>query len=127
VLVENLGDQAHLLVHHDLGALADRDAGRLLPSMLQGVETEVGELGDLFVGGPNTEDSTGVLRRFIRRIKIVIQTAVRWQHCLSLACRGPPNPVATLRQCYRYEPKQPLDAPRHKSLLSLAKRKLISV
>jgi hypothetical protein len=61
--------------------------------MLQGVETEVGELGDLFVGRPDTEDSTGVLRSFVGRIKIMIQTAVGCQHCLSLTCRGYPIPL----------------------------------
>src|SRR5215213_6760360 len=73
----------------------------LLTSMLQGIQTEVGELGDLFVRRPDTEDSTGVLRSSIRRIKIVIQTAVRWQHCLSLARRGPPHTAATLPQWSR--------------------------
>ena len=48
-LVEDLGDQAHVLVDEDLLAVADRDAGRLLAAVLQGVEAEVGELGDLGV------------------------------------------------------------------------------
>ena len=40
-LVEDLGDQAHVLVDEDLPAVADRDAGRLLAAVLEGVETEV--------------------------------------------------------------------------------------
>ena len=61
VLVEDLGDQAHVLDHQDLAAVAHRDARRLLATVLQGVEAEVGELGDLFVGSPDAEDPAGVL------------------------------------------------------------------
>ena len=46
--VEHLGNQAHLLVHDDPPAVADRDAGRLLPAMLQGVKSEISEFGDIF-------------------------------------------------------------------------------
>ena len=55
-LVEYLGDQPHLLVHHDAAAVADRDARGLLPPVLQRVQAEVGELGHILVGAqtPNT-------------------------------------------------------------------------
>ncbi len=49
-LVEDLGDQAHVLVDEDLAAVADRDAGRLLAAVLQGVEAVVGQLGDVLPG-----------------------------------------------------------------------------
>ena len=64
-LVEDLGDQAHVLVDQDLPAVADRDAGRLLAAVLQGVEAEVGQLGDVLAGGPDAEDATGVLRSLL--------------------------------------------------------------
>ena len=60
-LVEHLGDESHVLVDEDLAAVADRDSGRFLPTVLQGVEAEVGQLGDLFTGRPDSEDATGVL------------------------------------------------------------------
>ena len=49
-LVEDLGDQAHVLVDQDLLAVADRDSRRLLAAVLQRVEAEVGELGDFLAG-----------------------------------------------------------------------------
>ena len=72
-LVEDLRDQAHVLVDQDLLAVADGDAGRLLAAVLQGVEAEVGELGDLgrvvagAVTGPDAEDPAGVLRAPLSR------------------------------------------------------------
>ena len=41
----------------------DRDAGRLLAAVLQGVEAVVGELGDLLARRPDAEDAAGVLGR----------------------------------------------------------------
>src|SRR3954466_5474500 len=61
-LVEDLRDQAHVLVDQDLPAVADRDAGRLLAAVLERVETEVGQLRDVLAGGPDPEDAAGVLR-----------------------------------------------------------------
>ncbi|GAA3228307.1 hypothetical protein GCM10020256_40460 [Streptomyces thermocoprophilus] len=60
-LVEDLGDQAHVLEDEDLGAVADRDSRGFLAPMLEGVEPEVRELGDLFARSPDTEDATRVL------------------------------------------------------------------
>ena len=60
-LVEDLRDQAHVLVDEDLAAVADRDPGRLLSAVLQGVEAVVGQLGDVLPGRPHAEDATGVL------------------------------------------------------------------
>jgi len=63
-LVEDLGDQAHVLVDQDLRAVADSDAGRLLAAVLQRIEAEVGELGHLFAldatAGPDPEDAARV-------------------------------------------------------------------
>ena len=59
-LVEDLRDQAHVLVDQDLPAVADRDAGRLLAAVLEGVEPEVGQLGDVLARRPDAEDPTHV-------------------------------------------------------------------
>ncbi len=56
-LVEDLRDQAQLLVDHDRAAVADRHPGRLLPAVLQRVEAVVGQLGDVLAGRPDAEDA----------------------------------------------------------------------
>ena len=83
-LVEDLGDQAHVLEDEDLGAVADRDAGGLLAAVLQGVEPEVGELGDLFAGSPDAEDAAGVLGAFLAGEEIVVESSVTTWHVPSL-------------------------------------------
>ena len=83
-LVEDLRDQAHVLVDEDLVAVADRDAGGLLPAMLQRVEAEVGELRDLLAGGPDPEDAAGVLRPLLAGEYVVRQPSVTASHTSSL-------------------------------------------
>ena len=75
-LVEDLGDQAHVLVDQDLAAVADRDAGRLLAAVLQGVEAEVGELGDVLAGRPDAEDAARVLGSAVLGVEVMGQAAV---------------------------------------------------
>ena len=84
-LVEDLGDQAEILVDHHAGAVADRDAGRLLAAVLQRVEPEVGELGDLFARRPDPEDAAGVLRAGPLGVEVVAQPAVASGHLPLLA------------------------------------------
>src|SRR5690606_22589052 len=60
-VVEDLRHQTHVLVDEDLLAVADRDAGGLLAAVLQGVDAEVRQLGDVLTGRPHAEDTTGVL------------------------------------------------------------------
>ena len=55
LLVEDLADQTEILEHQHLRSVGDGDARGLLAAMLQGVEAEVGQLGDLFPGGPDSE------------------------------------------------------------------------
>ncbi len=91
-LGEHLGDQSHLLVHDDVIAVAHRDAGRLLPAMLKRVEAEVGELGDLLAGGPDAEDSAGILGcavvpEFAADLELMREGAVAARHEGSLRCR----------------------------------------
>ena len=90
-LVEDLGDQAHVLVDHDAVAVADRDPGGLLAAVLQGVEPEVGELGDLFAGRPDAEDAAGVLRALLAGLtgkEIVGEPTVTALHPPSLGDRS---------------------------------------
>ena len=79
-LVEDLGDQAHVLVDEDLLAVGGRDAGRLLPAVLQRVEAEVGELGDVLAGGPDAEDAAGVLRPLLAGEQVVGEASVSACH-----------------------------------------------
>ena len=61
-LVEDLRDEAHVLDDGDGLAVADRDAGRLLAPVLQGVDAEVREVGDGLARCVHAEDATRVLR-----------------------------------------------------------------
>src|ERR1700683_1553034 len=89
-LVEYLRDQAHVLEDHDPAAVADRDPGRLLTSVLQRVKTEVGELGDLLAVTPHTEHAAGVLRRSVSLVQIMGQAAVRLDHQAILRASAEP-------------------------------------
>ncbi len=79
-LVEDLGDEAHVLEDEDLGAVADRDARGFLAPMLEGVEPEVRELGDLFTRSPDTEDAASVLGALLAGEQIVIESTVTTWH-----------------------------------------------
>ena len=79
-LVEDLGDQPHLLVHHDAAAVADRDARGLLPAVLQRVQAVVGELGHVLVRGPDTEHAAGVSWRPVLGEEFIRQTTVGGCH-----------------------------------------------
>ena len=70
-------------------ALADRDAGGLLAAVLQRVEAEVGELGHLLAGGPDTEDTAGVLGSAVVGVEVVVQPTVCSWHCLMVARQTP--------------------------------------
>ena len=65
LLIEHLADQAHVFMEAHPGALKDSDAGRLLPPMLQGVEPEVGEVGNGLTRSHHGEDAASFLR-FVR-------------------------------------------------------------
>ncbi len=54
-LLEHLGDEPHVLVDDEPGAVGDGDAGGLLPAMLQGEESEEGETGDIHLGSVDGE------------------------------------------------------------------------
>jgi hypothetical protein len=86
--VEDLGHEAHVLEDKDLGAVADRDSRGFLAPMLEGVEPEVRELGDLFAGSPDTEDAAGVLGALLTGEQIVIEETVTTWHVVECR-RGP--------------------------------------
>ena len=69
-LVEDLGDEAHVLDDGDVLAVAHRDARRLLPAVLQRVQPEVGELGNRLVRGVHPEHATRVRETTVHRTSI---------------------------------------------------------
>ena len=86
-LVEDLRDEAHVLVDEDLLAVTGRDAGRLLPAVLQRIEPEVRQLGDVLSGSPDAEDPAGVLRALLAGDEVMVQTTVATCHAASLPHR----------------------------------------
>ena len=97
-LVEDLGDEAHVLVDDDAVAVADRDPGRLLAAVLERVQAEVRELGDFLARGPGAEHAAGVPGRVVGGVEIIVQTAIRLDHLVSLVTlrSAPPRPRAPL-------------------------------
>ena len=83
-LVEDLRNEAHVLVDDDAVPVADRDPGRLLAAVLERVQAEVGELGDFLVRGPGAEHAAGVPGRVVGGVEIVVQTAIRLDHVVSV-------------------------------------------
>ena len=64
------------------------------PAVLQRVEPEVGELGDVLAGGPDAEDAAGVLGSAVLRVEIVGQTAhLRAARGRSLRAHLAPQPT----------------------------------
>ncbi len=62
-LVEHLGDESHVLRHGDGLAVAHRDAGRLLAPVLERIEAQIGEMGDVLAGRVHAEHAAGVADR----------------------------------------------------------------
>jgi hypothetical protein len=61
-LVEDLRDEAQLLVDEEVLAVGDRHAGRLLTAVLLSEEAEVREPGDLLARRPHAEEAALLLR-----------------------------------------------------------------
>ena len=64
LLVEDLVDEALVAHRHDVAVLGGRDAGRLLAAMLERVEREVGQPGDLLLRREDAEDAALVTGSF---------------------------------------------------------------
>jgi hypothetical protein len=69
LLFEDLADQAHVLVHANAGAVADRDAGRLLAAMLEREKAKKGHAGSLLVGGVESEYAAFLFRPFLGQVR----------------------------------------------------------
>ncbi|ESU48707.1 hypothetical protein P376_3314 [Streptomyces sp. HCCB10043] len=48
--------------------------------MLQGIQSEIGELGDLFARSPDTEDATSVLGAFLSGEQVVVESSITTGH-----------------------------------------------
>ncbi len=68
VIVEDIGDEAHVLVDPKPLPVADRHAGRLLAAMLQGVQAVEGEKGSREAGGVHAEDSARLFRAVVEHV-----------------------------------------------------------
>src|SRR5262249_50920745 len=73
LLVEDLGDEARVAQGRDVAALAGRDPGRLLAAVLEGVEPEVGEAGDVVAGRVHAEDAALIARSIALAESLLIQ------------------------------------------------------
>jgi hypothetical protein len=103
-LVEDLGDQTHVFIDHDLRAIPHGDASGLLTAVLQRVKPEIGELGHLFPRGPHPEDTAGVSRPFLAGKKIVTEPSVWAWHAgksTRQAGAGGPNSAPQARRVGR--------------------------
>ncbi|GAA2438222.1 hypothetical protein GCM10010433_43820 [Streptomyces pulveraceus] len=78
--VEDLRDQSHVLEDQDLGPVAHCDARGLLSTVLQGIQSEIGELGDLFARSPDTEDAASVLGAFLSGEQVVVESSITTRH-----------------------------------------------
>ncbi|GLV87826.1 hypothetical protein Slala03_75150 [Streptomyces lavendulae subsp. lavendulae] len=78
--VEDLGNEAHVLEDEDLGTVAHSDARGLLSAVLQCIQSEVGELGDLFTRSPDTEDAASVLGAFFAGEQVVVESSITTRH-----------------------------------------------
>ena len=79
LLIENLGDKTQVLVHHNLISIANGDAGRLLPSVLEGVQAVVGKFCDFLPRCPHAKNTalfTGCLLAMVvkRELRGLIQS-----------------------------------------------------
>ena len=59
VVVEDLGDEAHVLHDHHGGAVAHRHPGGLLAPVLEGVEAVEDDGSDIAPRGVNAKDAAG--------------------------------------------------------------------
>ena len=96
LLGEHLRDEALILVHEDLLAIRRRNTGALLAAVLQGVEGEVGQAGNILARGPYSEDPAVIVRVIVSEEFLVGQCHV-WlrdgKHALTLPYFSPPRGI----------------------------------
>ena len=83
-LVENLRDQPHVLVDHDVVSVADRNARRLLAAVLQGIQAVVRQFGNLIARSPHPKNTACVLRSFFTGQQVVGEESITAGHTSSL-------------------------------------------
>ena len=87
-LVEDLGHQAHVLVDRNTVAARRGNARRLLPAVLQGVQTVVREFGYVLAGGPHTEHAACVLGAFFAGEEVMSEFSIGSNHKSSVSRSG---------------------------------------
>src|SRR5581483_7359651 len=122
VLVEDLRDEPHAGLEVEGSGVGCRDAGALLPAVLQGVEAEERDAGDIFLGRVDAEDAAGLaqrrehryllpvgqcsadgppaMMRLLRRVPLAVNgnsapdsRATAAVRCITRRVAGPPRPV----------------------------------
>ena len=87
LLGEHLRHEALILIHEDLLAIRCRNTGALLAAVLQGIEGEVGQAGNVLARGPHSEDAAVIMRVIVSEDFLVGQCHV-WlrdgKHALTL-------------------------------------------
>lgn len=67
-VVEDVGHQPHLLGDRKVLAVTDRHACGFLPTVLQGIQPQVGEVCDCPTRCPNSKNAAGFLRPVVIRV-----------------------------------------------------------
>jgi hypothetical protein len=65
-LIEDLGNQSHVLDHGHAAPVGDGDASRFLTSVLEREETKEGEVGNVLARGVDPEDAAGFVGFVVR-------------------------------------------------------------
>ena len=96
LLGEHLRHEALILIHEDLLAIRCRNTGALLAAVLQGIEGEVGQAGNVLARGPHSEDAAVIMRVIVSEDFLVGQCHV-WlrdgKHALTLPHFFPPRGI----------------------------------
>ena len=95
LLVEHLRDEPHLLADANLATVTDRDPGGLLSAMLQRVQAEVRQIGDVLARVEHPENATFL-------VKVVVVEGVHSgliTHARSTLLRAPAARRRVTRRC----------------------------
>ena len=87
-LVEDLGNEAHVLVDVDPLAVTGSYTSRLLTAVLQCIQPVIGEFCYFFTWCPDPEDATSVLRAFFAREKIMRKFSIAACHWSIISRHG---------------------------------------
>ena len=87
-LVEDLGDETHVLVDRDTVAAGRGNTRGLLPAVLQRVETVIRKFGYVLAGGPHTENAARVLGAFFAGEDVMSEFSIGSNHNSSVSRSG---------------------------------------